>query len=411
MGTPVNVTLTVGASVTAVAADSSFNVSATSGGVTKTQSLTLHVVQFSGSPLGPNPVTIGAGNISNPASTVFTASANFVNPGTVTMACTGLPAGGACSFSPNGGIVTSFPSAPQSVVVSVPFNTPAASPSVTVTASGSSGGVVAAQSQSLTVNIPAPALFLATPSPASLTMVNNSFSPPTNVQITPTNLSGMVTLSCGSLPSGVTCHFLPSATVNITGAPARFAVVFEASGATVPANLTTITIDANTTINGSPVSTSVGLTALAINAPVTTTDVSLGVTAINTVSSSGLINIGDPNLKITASVTNGGTNYGAAHWEVGFSNPVVLVPASAMNATCTQLLPTAITCSLGDVQNGSSSYSFNVAPLFERSLVIQNLLTSATVGDSDLSNNTATPDAVQVRPRPLARRGLVPKTP
>jgi hypothetical protein len=82
-----------------------------------------------------------------------------------------------------------------------------------------------------------------------------------------------------------------------------------------------------------------------------------------------------------------------------------------VNATCTQILPTAVSCNLGDVAGGSSSYSFNVAPLFERSLVVKNLLTSSTVGDSNLDDNAFTPDAVQVRPRPLARKGLVPKTP
>jgi hypothetical protein len=195
-----------------------------------------------------------------------------------------------------------------------------------------------------------------------------------------------------------------------------FAVVFEANGAT-PGPPSTISINAHATINSLPVSTSVS-PQLTVNAPGATTDVTLSVTAINTinpVSNPPLINVGDPNLKITASVNNtGASTYGSAVWEIGFSNPVILVPASATNATCTQLSPTAISCSLGDVMNGSSlspSPSFNVAPQSGRSLDISNWLTSATTGDSNLLNNVATPPTVQVRPRPLARRGLVPKTP
>jgi hypothetical protein len=411
MGTPVNVTLTIAVPNSVTAQDYNVTVSAISGGVTKNQSLTLHAVQFSASPLAPNPVTIGAANLSNAAATTLSASTNFANPGTVTMTCTaGLPTGGACSFSPKNGVATTFP-APQSVVVSVPFNTPAASPAVTVTATGSSGGVLFAENQPLTVNIPAPALSLGTPSLTTFTMVNNSFSPPISVLLTPTNLAGAVTLSCGNLPSGVTCHFFPSTTIHVNGGPAQFIAIIEANGATTPSTLTNLTIDAHATINGSAVSSSVGLTEVDINAAGTTTDVALGVTAVNSVTNSALMNVGDPNLKITASVSNGGNTYSAAVWEIGFSNPVVLVPASAMNATCTQPQPTAISCSLGDVANGSFSYSFNVTPLFERSVEVRNFVTSPTVGDSNLANNSSTPPRVEVRPRPLARRGLVPKTP
>jgi plastocyanin len=386
--------------------------SSTSAGppVTKNQTLVLHVVQFNAASFAPGAVTIGAGNVSNPATTQLTTNGTFVNPVTATMACTaGLPAGGACSFSPNHGVVTGFPSG-QSVVVSVPFNTPAANPNLTITATANSGEVMFVQSQSLTLHIPAPSLSLSTPSP--VTMVNNSFSPPVTVQITPTNLAGTVSLSCGSLPANVFCHFLPSATVKVNGGPMTFAVVFEAKGAT-PGPPATININANATINSLPVSTSVS-PQLTINAPGATTDVSLGVTAINTITnSSKLINVGDPNLKITASVNNiGGSTYSSPTWEIGFSNPVILLPASVTNATCSQLSPTAISCSLSDVASGgSSSPSFNVAPQSGRSLDINNWLTSATTGDSNLNDNSATPPTVQVRPRPLARRGLVPKTP
>jgi len=138
--------------------------------------------------------------------------------------------------------------------------------------------------------------------------------------------------------------------------------------------------------------------------------VSLNVAAVNSVTNAALINVGDPNLRITASVDNIGSTYSAAVWAVTFSSPVTLVTAS--NPNCNQTAPTMVSCNIGDVTvSTGNQYSFKVSPLRARALVIDNVLTSPTVGDSDLNNNAATAPAVQIRPRPLARRGLVPKTP
>ena len=355
-------------------------------------------------------MTVGAGNISDSATTQLTASSNFLNPGTVTLACTaGLPAGGVCNFSPNNGVASSFPS-PESVAVSVPFNTPAAAPTVTVTATGNSGGASFAQNQSLTLNIPAPALSVGAIAGTPVNMVNNSFSAPVIVQITPMNLAGVVTLSCGNLPAGVTCRFSPSATVNLVGKPSSFLVFFEANVAISPSTFSNITIQADATINNTPVTSSIGLGQLNITAPATTTNVSLNVAAVNSVTNAALINVGDPNLRITASVDNIGSTYSAAVWAVTFSSPVTLVTAS--NPNCNQTAPIMVSCNIGDVMvSTGNQYSFKVSPLRARALVIDNVLTSPTVGDSDLNNNAATAPAVQIRPRPLARRGLVPKTP
>jgi len=218
---PVAVTVTITLPAATATQDYSVVLDVTSdtnaGSVTKTQGLLFHVLQFAPSTFAPSFVTIGAGNLSNSATTHLTTSTNFA--GTVALACTaGLPTGGTCSFSPNNGVVSSFPANPA-VTVSVPFNTLPASPNLTITATGNSGGASFAQNQSLILNIPAPALSLATVSGTPVTMVNNSFSPPVGVQITPTNLAGAVTLSCGSLPTAVTCQFLPSANINVKESP------------------------------------------------------------------------------------------------------------------------------------------------------------------------------------------------
>ncbi len=241
-------------------------------------------------------------------------------------------------------------------------------------------------------------------------MVDHSFSAPVTVQITPTNLAGIVSLSCGNLPASVTCRFSPSAAVNVAGRSTSFVVVFKANGAP-QGDVNNITIQADATINGTLVSSSVSLGQLSITVPATTTNVSLSAAAVNSLTNTTLINVGDPNLRITASVTNSGSTYTAAVWEVTFSNPVNLVAAS--NPNCSQVVPTVVSCNIGDVAGDGvmHAYSFKVAPMFARTLVIDNVVTSPSVGDSDLTDNTATAPAVQIRPRPFARKGLVPKTP
>jgi len=404
---PVNVTITIPAAT--MVQDYSVTLSAASstgaGPVTKTQPLTLHVAQLTVSSFTPGTITIGAGNISNAATTTVSVT-NFTGSGTVALACTaGLPAGGACSFSP--AIVSSFPSSP-SVTASVPFNTNAGTPTLTVTATGNLNGASAVRTQSLMLSVPAPDFSLGTPSPATVNMVNNSFSQPVTVLITPTNLAGTVTPSCGSLPTGVSCIFSPPTFVNVKGQPTSFAVIFAANGATAN-SYAGITINADVTINGGPISHNVALTQLNIATPTTSTTITSSLAAVNSATNAGLINVGDPNLTITASVDNSGSTYSAAVWQVNFSNPVILVASS--NPNCSQLLPTAISCNLGDILVSTGNhYSFKVLPLFERSVEAKSVVTSPTVGSVNLTGNSANAPAVQIRPRPLARKGLVAKT-
>lgn len=408
---PVPVTVTVTIPAATAAQDYSLTLSAssatTAGTVIKTQSLTLHVVQFAAAAFSPGSITIGAGNTSNTATTHITGSTNFTGSGTVTLACTaGLPSGGACSFSP--ARVSSYPT-DATVIASVPFNTSAGTPTLTVTATGNINGVSASQTQTLNLNVPAPDFSLGTPSQTTVSMVNNSFSQPVTVLLTPTNLAGVVALSCGSLPANVSCIFSPPGLVPVKGQPSSFAVTFASSGAT-PGGYTGITLNADITINGTPISHNVGLTQLNIAAPGTSTTITSSLAAANSATNGALINVGDPNLTITATVDNSGNTYSGAVWQVNFSNPVVLVASS--NPNCGQLLPTAISCNLGDIAVSTGNhYSFRVSPLFARSVVTSSMLTSATVGSSNLTGNSATAPAVQVRVRPLARKGLVPKTP
>ena len=403
--TPVTVTLTIAVPVATATQDYNVTLSAVSGGVTKNGGLTLRAVSFAASAFSPTSITIGPGNISNAATTQLTASANFT--GVVTLACTaGLPPGGTCNSTPS--VVSSFPSS-ASVRASVPTNTAAGAYTLTITAAGALNGAMSNQTLPLTLNVPTPDFSLGTPSPATVTMINNSFSQPVTVLITPLNFSGTVTLGCGNLPTGVTCLFSPATSLNVNGSPSSFAVVFAANGAT-PNSYAGITITGTATINGTPATRSISLTQLNVTSPASSTTITSSVVGANSTTNSTLINVGDPNLSITVTVNNTGVPYSAAVWEVSFSSPVVLVASS--NPNCSQILPTVISCNIGDVPVGNgNAYSFKVAPLFGRSVLAQSLVTSPTVGSTNLAGNQAQAAAIQVRPRPLARRGLVPKTP
>lgn len=405
---PVSVTITITVPAGTTAQDYNVTLSAMSstgaGPVTKTQLLTLHVVQFNAAAFSPTSVAIGPGNVSNSATSQLTASANF--SGTVTLACTaGLPAGGACNLMPNP--VSTFPSS-TSLTASVPPDTAAGTYNLTITATGSMSGLSSNQTLPLMLNVPPPGFTLGAPSPASVSMVDHSFSQPVTMAITPVNFSGVVNLGCGNLPPGVTCLFSPSSTLSLSAA-SNVAVVFESNGAAANTS-TNITITGSATINGTPINQSVGLTQLAITSPGTSTTITSSIAGLNSATGGTLTNVGDPNLVFTVTVNNNGSVYSAALWEIDFSGPVALIASS--NPNCRQTIATAITCNVGDIPATSGNqYSFNVAPLFGRSVLAQSLVTSPTVGSTNLAGNQAQAAAIQVRPRPLARRGLVPKTP
>lgn len=244
-------------------------------------------------------------------------------------------------------------------------------------------------------------------------MMNNSFSQAVTVLLTPTNLAGVLTPSCGgNMPSGVSCIFSPSTFVSVKGQPVSFIVFFAANavnGATA-GSYAGITINVDATINGTHIAHNIPLTQLNIMTPGASTTIASTLAAVNSVTNAPLTNVGDPNLTITTSVDNSGSTYTAAVWQINFSNPVILVTSS--NLSCSQVLPTAISCNIGDVPviNGNH-YSFNVIPLFERSVGITSVVTSPTVGSINLTGNSATAPTVQIRLRPLVRKGLVPKAP
>ncbi len=123
---------------------------------------------------------------------------------------------------------------------------------------------------------------ISAPNPATVTANVPNSSAATNFQITAQgSFADAVTLSCSGLPTGATCHFSPSATVQPTSAPPVTVTLTISTTSSTPAASSTVTITAHDATNPEPAPKTQTLTftttanpdyALAIgNSPQTTT--------------------------------------------------------------------------------------------------------------------------------------------
>jgi hypothetical protein len=110
---------------------------------------------------------------------------------------------------------------------------------------------------------------LTAPSPASVTVGPSSLSGPVSFQVTAQgSFDDTVNLSCGNLPSGATCNFLPSSSVNPTSSSPVAITLTVSSSANAAAGTFPITINGSVT-NGPSKTQSLSLTI--------TLDYSLGI--------------------------------------------------------------------------------------------------------------------------------------
>jgi hypothetical protein len=110
---------------------------------------------------------------------------------------------------------------------------------------------------------------LTAPSPASVTVGPSSVSAPVSFQVTAQGSFGdAVNLSCGNLPSGATCNFSPSSSVNPTSSNPVAVTLTVSTTSSVTAGTFSITISGSVT-NGPTKTQSLSLTI--------TTDYSLGI--------------------------------------------------------------------------------------------------------------------------------------
>src|SRR5438105_7564943 len=185
--------------------------------LTRNLALTLHVVDFGLTAPAPGSVTLAPGNTSGPISFQVTATGAFNSA--VSLACSGLPAGAACSFQPAGPVnpASGVPVA-LTLTLSASASTPTGSFPISIVGS-TAGGPSRSQNLSLVVN---------TATSADYT-INISNSPQTagvtgtatlNGILTSVNgYSSSVTLSCGS-GGPVTCTPAPGSVTPTAGGAA-----------------------------------------------------------------------------------------------------------------------------------------------------------------------------------------------
>jgi plastocyanin len=398
---PVTVSITIAASTPAGNYPVMISAAAT-GAVTKLQSVTLQVIDYSmTAPAAAVTTAVSGGTTITPTAS-FQVSSNGALPNSVTLSCTsGLPAGASCNFTPSTPITfNAAGSQPVTVSVTVAGATAAGSYNVTISAA-STGSVT--KTQSLTLQVVD--FNQAAPSPNPIPMTQSSVSQPVTFQLAPVNSSGFnaqVALSCSGI-TGASCSWSPSTPVMVPGAPASVTLVVSTNGAAV-GNNQTLTIQSSATVNGVVLSHSQALT-VNIAAGGVTTDLSIGSLTVQP----DPVEIKGP---ISINVTAHNTGNGATGVNVNllFSQAVNVVNAT-LPAACT-VNTGVVTCTVADPFNAGADAPFTVQiiPTRGRNLIITATVGSSSVTDSDMTNNTQ-PVTAHIRPKPLARRGLIPKMP
>jgi len=185
--------------------------------LTRNFALTLHVVDFGLTAPAPTSVTVTPGNSSGPVSFQVTAMGAFNSA--VSLACSGLPAGAACSFQPAGPVnpVSGVP-----VAVTMALNTSAITPtgSFPILIVGSTaGGPSRSQNLSLVVNTATSADYTIniSNSPQTAGVTGNATFNGTLISVN--GYSSSVTLSCGS-GGPVTCTPGPGSVTPTAGGAA-----------------------------------------------------------------------------------------------------------------------------------------------------------------------------------------------
>ncbi|HTC95120.1 MAG TPA: plastocyanin/azurin family copper-binding protein [Terriglobales bacterium] len=366
------------------------------------QSVTLHVVDFNLT--APSPTALTTAVSTNPTTTPtagFQVSASGSFSGTVTLSCSGLPAGASCNFAPSSSLSFSGAgSQPVTVSITVPGNTAAGVSNATISAN--TAGAPAAKTQNITLQVVDFAQGL--PSPASVPMTQSSVSQPVTFQLAPVNSSGFnapVTLSCSGV-ANASCTFSPASPVNISGSGITETVQVTTNNAAV--STPSLTIQSSATVNGVTLNRSQSLT-LNISAGGTTTDLFIS----SVTSQPDPVEARGP-VAITVTAHNTGANAGNVVVSLLFSQFVNVINATLPPA-CSVSNGT-VTCTVGILNAGQDSTPFiiQIVPGAGRNLVVTATVSSSSVNDSNINNNSQ-PVTVHIRFKPLARRGLVPRVP
>ncbi len=220
---------------TSTIGDYNFNVQgigSDSGNTTHVTAVNLSVVNFGLTRPSPTTLTEPPGAASTPVSFQATGQGSFSQ--SVTLSCSFSPSisGASCVFTP-GAVVNPTSASPVNMTASVfvPVGTTAGNYAVTLEAT--TAGAPGPMTTSFTVTVTASEDFLVSTSTAGQTVVAGQTTSPYNLAITPTGsaFAGIVTFSCGGIPSGAVCNFTPTSVVPETN-PANAVLTIVTSAAT-----------------------------------------------------------------------------------------------------------------------------------------------------------------------------------
>ncbi len=275
--------------------------------------------------------------------------------------------------------------------------------------------VQAQASDGLTHSLPATLhivnMALTTPSPAGVSVTPSALSAPVSFNLVPLNFSGLVTVQCrpASLPANVTClfetgsGFASSRSVFIQGTPAPIRLVVKAQGATATGTPQQIFIDATTAVNQAVLTISQQL-EVTVNTAATTTDLSVTLSHSPDPAPLGGAAPGGP-LIYHATIANAANGADASNVDlnVSFTEPVV-IPTVLLPPGCSTDGIT-VTCSTPTLLvSGVAIFDIQVIPVLSRSVTAFATVSSGSVTDSALANNSAS-ETANSRFRPFARPG------
>ena len=247
-------------------------------------------------------------------------------------------------------------------------------------------------------------------SPGSVTMPQGAISQPINFNIVPLgSFAASVTLDCTGLPAGTNCNFngmAAPATLAISNSALPVALTIVTTASATP-GATTVTITATTPKRPAGLPARSGSFGLTINTAAGTTDMSVADAAPESATAGHAV--GQPlTLQFTVSNT-AGSAVGDATLYVNFAQPVTIQSLDPQCGTgsSTPGFAAAMTCVLtnGLAAPGNTTVTMTVFPGFTRTVSATALITSSTISDSQVGNNTVGVTR-NVRPRPFARQGL-----
>jgi hypothetical protein len=210
--------------------DFSFNILGTGSDSTATkhqQPVQVRVVDFSLSSAAPSVIALPRGTTSQ--AVVFSVSASGSFGGVVDLACSGLPTGATCSFSP--ATVSPLAGSPVSVRLSITASpaTPAGAFPLTIAGTTSSLLGLVTRSSPLSLTVSLNPQFVIGANPASVHARLGEASATTTVAVSAQDgYTGTVSLTCSIIPSGPTCSSLAN---SFSSFPATTTVTIAANGA------------------------------------------------------------------------------------------------------------------------------------------------------------------------------------